>query len=178
MSIYFIAESLSFRDSQFHAGNIPEDAPEISAETHAELLAGQSRGARITADSDGLPILIEPPAETPEQIAQATTRRIAETRFRHEVSGITINGQVIDTSREGQSLLTGAAVAAMLDPNYRCRWKSEGGFVELDATQVIGLASAVRVHVQACFDREAELLEALKKGEFSEAMLDEGWPSQ
>ena len=56
------------------------------------------------------------------------------------------------------------------------QWKTADGFVELTGEQVIGIARAVRAHVQACFDREAELLEALDVGELTDDMLGQGWP--
>jgi hypothetical protein len=49
--------------------------------------------------------------------------------------------------------------------------------VDLNAEQIIGLASTVRAHVQACFDREAELLEALAEGTLTPEMIDTGWPA-
>ncbi|MFS2072276.1 hypothetical protein ACEN9D_26340 [Pseudomonas sp. CT11-2] len=36
------------------------------------------------------------------------------------------------------------------------------------------MGKAVRVHVQACFDRECQLLAALAKGTYKAAMLDKG----
>lgn len=48
--------------------------------------------------------------------------------------------------------------------------------IELTAQQVIGIARAVRAHVQACFDREAELLAELEAGTLTASMLEEGWP--
>lgn len=81
-------------------------------------------------------------------------REIATARYNAEIAGV--NG--IRTDRESQSLITGAALKAMQDPTYICRWKSENGFIELNATQIIAIADVVRAHVQSCFDREAELL--------------------
>lgn len=101
---------------------------------------------------------------------------IAARRYEAETSGTTVDGIPVNTERDSQALLTGAALQAMLDPNYTVRWKTEGGFVDLDAQQIIGLASAVRAHVQACFDREAELVAAVEDGSYAESMLDEGWP--
>lgn len=40
---------------------IPEDAVEITEEWRNELLAGETQGKRIAADSAGYPILIDPP---------------------------------------------------------------------------------------------------------------------
>ncbi len=136
-----------------------------------------------------------PPGLTGEQVAQwggsgwtvlesrpvppipvITAADIADRRWQAEVAGIDIGGMHIDTGRDSQALITGATVQAMLDPNYSLRWKTVAGFVDLTAEQIIGVATAARAHVQACFDREAELLEALAAGTFTPEMLDQGWP--
>ena len=46
----------------------------------------------------------------------------------------------------------------MLDNAYICKWKTAQGFITLDAQAVLAVAAAMRQHVQACFDREAELM--------------------
>ena len=76
---------------------------------------------------------------------------IASARFEAETAGI--NG--IKTDRESQALITGAALKATQDATYTCRWKTESGFVTLDAATIIAVADAVRTHVQTCFDAEA-----------------------
>ena len=81
-------------------------------------------------------------------------RYLAWARYGAERRGV--NG--IRTDRESQSMITGAALKAMQDDTYSCRWKTEAGFVELTAPQILAIADAVRAHVQSCFDREAELL--------------------
>ena len=53
---------------------------------------------------------------------------------------------------------------------------ADGTRVELDASMIIAVASAVRDHIQACYDREKALAEEVDAGTFTEAMLDEGWP--
>ena len=107
-----------------------------------------------------------------EQLAQ----QIADRRWQAEVAGIDVGGMHIDTGRDSQALIAGATVQAMLDPSYSLRWKTPDGFVDLTAEQIIGVATAARAHVQACFNREAELLEALEAGTFAPEMLDQGWP--
>lgn len=102
---------------------------------------------------------------------------IAARRWQAETGGAVVEGMPLDTGRDSQALITGAAVSAMLDSNYTVRWKTQSGFVELNAEQIIAVASAVRAHVQACFDREAELLAALDADDFTPAMLEEGWPN-
>ena len=102
---------------------------------------------------------------------------IAARRWLAETSGTTVEGMPIDTGRDSQGLITGAALAAMLDPAYSVRWKTVAGFVDLTAQQIIGVASAVRTFVQASFDREAELLGAVADGSITAEMLEEGWPN-
>lgn len=119
---------------------------------------------------------VEPgPQPAPEPVITAAD--IADRRWQAEVTGIDIGGMHIDTGRDSQALITGATVQAMLDPGYSLRWKTGAGFVDLTAEQIIGVATAARAHVQACFNREAELLEALEAGTFTPEMLDQGWPA-
>ncbi|MHB2058984.1 DUF4376 domain-containing protein [Pseudomonas monsensis] len=101
---------------------------------------------------------------------------IAAERFRREGSGIMVDGVVIDTSRDSQSLIAGMAVSAMLDPAYECSYKAVDGFFELTAAQILAVATAVRSHVQACFDREKALSETVDAGTYVDEMLKEGWP--
>lgn len=142
-----------------------------------EVFAYESEEER---DQFGAPDLVR---MTTDEISSHTTPpkidpliAIAARRYEAETSGTTVDGMPVNTDRDSQSLLTGAALQAMLDPAYTVRWKTAGGFVELDAQQIIGLASAVRAHVQACFDREAELVSAVEDGSYNDSMLDEGWP--
>lgn len=94
------------------------------------------------------------PVPTFEEIKEAKKASIAQARYHAEIAGV--NG--IKTDRESQALITGAALKAMQDPDYTCRWKGIDGFVTLNASQIIAIADAVRAHVQSCFDHEAELI--------------------
>lgn len=83
---------------------------------------------------------------------------IAAERFKEETGGITLdNGIKIRTDRESQFLLMGAALFADKDPNYTVEWKSENGWIILDAPTILELASLVRQHVQSCFNKEKQL---------------------
>ena len=97
-------------------------------------------------------------APTFEDLRNRKYREIAQARYNAEIAGITINGVSIKTDRESQGLITGAALKAMQDNTYTCKWKGIDGFIELTAPQIIAIADAVRQHVQSCFDHEAELL--------------------
>lgn len=96
-----------------------------------------------------------------EAAKSAKRAEIASARFEAETAGI----DGIRTDRESQSLITGAALKAMQDSEYSCRWKTEAGFVELTSLQISAVADAVRAHVQGCFDREAELLQLIEAAE-------------
>ena len=102
--------------------------------------------------------------------------QIAARRFQVETGGVTVEGVQINTERDSQSLLTGTAFAASIDPDYRIKWKAATGFVDLTGEQVMGIASQVRAFVQTCFNREAELLGAVADGSITAEMLEEGWP--
>ena len=100
---------------------------------------------------------------SPEEVAgilEAAKERkrseIAAARWAAETAGIDVNGFTVRTDRESQALITGAALKAMQDSEYSCRWKGVDGFVELTAPQILAIADAVREHVQGCFDREGE----------------------
>ena len=111
-----------------------------------------------------------------EQAKKEQVAVIAARRYAAETAGIEVSGIHIDTGRDSQALITGAALNAVIDPSYVCNWKTPAGFVQLDAQKLLGVATTLRAHVQACFDREAELLTELAAGTFTESMLEEGWP--
>lgn len=102
---------------------------------------------------------------------------IAAVRYEYETAGITVNTINIETSRDSQALITAAALSAVIDPNYACTWKTLSGPVELNAAQLINLATTVRTHVQACFDRELQLLTELANDTYTPDMLQHGWPT-
>lgn len=112
----------------------------------------------------------------PVQTVEELKALIASERFQREGLGIVINGMGIDTSRDSQSLIAGTAVSALMDSAYVCNFKTVSGFTELTASEILEVATAVRAHVQACFDRELTLLRAIEAGSYSDDMLAEGWP--
>lgn len=86
----------------------------------------------------------------------------------------------IRTDRESQAKVTGAALAATLDPAYTVDWKGETGWVTLNATQLLAAAQAVRAHVQACYSNERAHAEAISALGSAEAVagydFTTGWP--
>lgn len=149
---------------------IPKQAVEISDELFMQMIQ-ETDGVWTLGEKD---LIYKDPLP---EVAPDHPRLIAATRFRREAAGIVVEGIKIDTSRDGQAQLLAAAFHAVLDPSYTCIWKALSGPIELTAAQLIAAAQAVRAHVQACFDREKVLLELVASGDYSESMLNVGWPN-
>lgn len=148
----------------------------LQEEEYPELQPGETAepGEITIVDGEAKRGWVITPAPEPEAIDWAKV--IADTRYWREVSGTYVNGVLVDTDRQSQALATGAAVSAMLDPDYEVNWKAKSGFVTLTATEIIGVAQAIRRHVQSCFDRERDLLVLLENDQFEPSMLEQGWP--
>lgn len=112
---------------------------------------------------------------TLQEVKVSKLAEIAAARYAAEISGVNIGGAKVRTDRESQAMITGAALAATQDMDYTCRWKTENGFVTLTAAQIVAVATAVRSHVQAQFDREAELTAQVKAAETIEAVEAIQW---
>jgi hypothetical protein len=87
----------------------------------------------------------------------------------------------VATDAVSQTKYIGAVVGAQIDPNAVINWKmADGTFVALDAQAIAAVAMAVRAHVQACFDNEANLkaqIEAASTAKEIEAIdLSTSWP--
>jgi len=111
---------------------------------------------------------------TLDEAKAAKKAEIAAARYAAEIAGVTVGGFTVRTDRESQALITGAALKATQDATYTCRWKTESGFVTLDAATIIAVADAVRSHVQGCFDTEyakCVLIDAAETVEDVEAIV-------
>lgn len=153
---YWTGEHVDSEDGGCPAGWVRATPPTLAA---GEYAVWSGRWSVVTEP---------PPSEWPAAIAAR--------RYQEETKGTDMNGTGTSTSRESQSLITGAALQATIDSTYTCCWKTASGFIDLSAQQILNLATAVRAHVQACFDREAVLLDAVTAGTFTPDMLEQGWP--
>ncbi|MED7670279.1 phage tail protein [Pseudomonas moraviensis subsp. stanleyae] len=68
--MYSSQQTRGFYDAALHTV-MPADVVEISAEYHAELMAGQSNGKVIEWGDDGLPVLADPQLPGPDELAAA-----------------------------------------------------------------------------------------------------------
>lgn len=155
--------------SAINGANIPEDAVEVSDDIYRR---SNSEIDGVWRNVDG--VVSKHPFEAVPIDFPAV---IAEERYRREGLGIVVDGVRIGTGRDEQGLISGAALSAVIDPAYRCNWKTDAGFIELNASQLIALATAVRAYVQACFNRELDLLSLHETGVLDDPMVYEGWPS-
>lgn len=99
-----------------------------------------------------------PPEPTLDELKAQKKAAIAAARYTAETAGTTVGDVLIDTGRDSQALITGAALAAVIDGEYSLNWKTGAGFIHLSAPEIIAVAQSVRAHVQSCFDRESELV--------------------
>src|SRR5690606_12096149 len=84
---------------------------------------------------------LQPPA--PEVVAawalDAAKDRLKARRDRAIAAGITIGDVTFATDDLSQQRITGAALAASLDPDLTINWKTDVGFVPLDAATIISV---------------------------------------
>lgn len=102
-------------------------------------------------------------------------------RWQKETAGILIGGVPVATDDRSKTLILGKRAKARENPEMTFRWKAASGdWVELTGTQIIAIADAVADHVQACFDREGEMHDAIDAAETAQTVLavdiTAGWP--
>lgn len=74
--MFYSPSTNGFYAESIHGDAIPSDAVEITAEDHAALINGQSKGKLIQADANGRPVLVDPPPPTVEQIVAQYTAAV------------------------------------------------------------------------------------------------------
>lgn len=141
----------------------PDDTEQSGKDIYAAIIAA----GNITA--------YQAPAITSSDLITYTATK----RFEVETAGIVIDGQTIDTSRESQSMITGAYTYSQAHPTETIKFKSVSGWVTLDSATLAAIATAVGAHVQACFSVEATIDSSIANGSITTtAEIDSAdWPS-
>lgn len=80
---------------------------------------------------------------------------LAAYRYEVENAGITIDSIQIGTDQGTRANLTVAYIKAKENPDYTVQWKTDGGFMPLNAATIVAVADAVAEHVQKAFAVEA-----------------------
>lgn len=108
---------------------------------------------------------------------------VSNKRYNVEVGGVRVDGHLYHTDRESQTKYIAIAFE-LLQANtqtWTINWKTmEDNFVTLNADQMNEVISAVKNHVQTCFNKEAEyydLIDTADSVTLENTDFSLGWPS-
>lgn len=148
---------------------IPADAVELAADAYRALLDGQCAGQRIVADSDGQPVLADPPAPTLDELRAARDAALSAECAAAIVAGVECDAlgapHHYPTGPTDQSNLTGAVTYSLLfgtpadwQQPLTCR-AAAGTWARRphDRAQLYAVAAVVVTHVDTCRARLAAL---------------------
>lgn len=172
--MFYSASTGGFYDAAIHGDNIPADAVEITADEHAALIEGQSKGKRIVADENGFPMLVDPPKLTAADIWEKIK---AERDRRTEQGGYQVAGKWFHSDQKSSSqqlglVLLGANIPANL------QWKTmDGSFVTMTQQLAGQMLAAAAASYQAIF-AAAEAHRVAMEASADPASYDYsgGWP--
>ncbi|WP_426111346.1 DUF4376 domain-containing protein [Pseudomonas sp. DSP3-2-2] len=115
--------------------------------------------------------------------AETWTDKIADRRYTAEVRGFIWNSVFIDTDRVSQPKIASARAAAKDGVRSDSAvWKCGNPMTGQPLYRVTTNAEMVQIgdaafnYVQACYDREGELIAAVADDTITDAMIDAGWP--
>ena len=171
--LFYSAKTGGFYDAAIHGDAIPSGAVEITAQEHAALLDAQSSGKVIQADKNGMPVAVDPPKPSADQVWE----RIKAKRDAIKSGGIMVGSKWFHTddgSRIQQmGLVTmGASIPANL------QWKTmDGSFITMTQTLASQVFQAVAASDQAVF-AAAEAHRVAMEASVDPASYDYsgGWP--
>lgn len=86
---------------------------------------------------------------------------LARLRMVRENAGAVVAGALVDTTERNRNLMDQAARHATFPLNFKA---ADGAFVTIDAPTLNALISAVAAHVQASFDAEKTVFDAIEAG--------------
>lgn len=87
---------------------------------------------------------------------------LAAYRYEKETGGLTLpNGMQVATDDRSKTLIVGARVNTVDNPELLTDWKAETGWVQIDAATVAYIATAIADHVRSCFIVEKGHYEAI-----------------
>jgi hypothetical protein len=117
-----------------------------------------------------------------EVFKEHTKNKVATKRWQQEIGGITINNVGYATDRESQTKYTAVHVAiSQADPNtWSINWKTNEGFVNLNAQEMMAVIYLVLGHVESCFNKESEFVTTIDScttvNEVMTIDIENGWP--
>jgi len=129
----------------------------------ADLGRTPSAYPRDAAGAESVDALAEALAPYPDAFASLADY-VSSLRYAAEVAGIEVGGMQIATDRESQGLINGAYNLVGAKPDMTIRFNVGGKSTRLDSAAVHIVAIAVGEHVQACREREGDVLDAIEAG--------------
>lgn len=121
----------------------------------------------------GVVVVIKEDDRTPEEIAAPLRASLANRRW--QATQTFIYDGVQTAADPAATAITGALLAMQLGGPDTVTWKlADGEWRTWGFTDLLAFGQAVRAHVQACFDHEAELAALI--GEGHEPDIEAGWP--
>ncbi len=115
-----------------------------------------------------------------EQIRNEIKDKVAKIRYEIEVGGVTVGDDIIATDRASQAMIHAAQTQVRDDPSKTFNWKVKNGWKTFDATAIENIADAVVSHVEAAFNNEYNISQALDAAtsiiEIDEIDITDGWP--
>jgi hypothetical protein len=115
-----------------------------------------------------------------DQLRAERLAELAAARYQHECGGTTWDDLPVATCRDSQGKASGLFLSVLSGVRADgAVWKFADGVARaLTNTQAQALATAIALHVQACFEREAELASVISASEKPWAVdISTGWPS-
>lgn len=115
------------------------------------------------------------------EVKAARKAAVARRRWKVECGGIVRNGAAIATDDRSQAKISGALQLVQDDSGRVIDWKTNSGWVVLDATAVTYIAREIGLHVQAAFSREKALADEIDAcetvAEVAAVDISGDWPS-
>lgn len=137
-------------------------------------------GPVISVNGDGSQVNIQwQSEEKPEAMKRLHLKEhAAQVRWHKQQAGITLNGMKIKTDDE--SLAKIHQVFSILEKEWvpSVVFKTGNGFVELDLAGITAVSQAAMTHIQSCFVKEKEIIEAIEAGTVTTTSQIDGWEWQ
>lgn len=109
-------------------------------------------GALIHVAAEFAPEVQALAADLPSARKSVLLAYAADLRWRKEVGGITVSGVPVATDDRAKVMITGARVAATVDPQWSTVWHgADGNTYPVDAAAMITISDEVQAHVNTGF---------------------------
>lgn len=132
----YSASAGGFYSRDIHGENIPDDAVHITAEEHAELLAGQAIGQIIAPAADGRPSLQVPPLAAPTTESLCEKVDTAADAARRAVAGDPLRAVEYDRAASEAQAFAAAGYQGAVPPMVEA-WAINGRTAQQAADDIL-----------------------------------------